>query len=118
MNDLVDKILEEQSKDEYTANIEINLVSEGYELLDNKVTVNFSIDIEYRSWGIKDITIKPIGIIEFDVSKEDERTIIKIDADDLQMESEKGFDFIKPLWLNVEIDSEGNVVRKVLHISR
>ena len=33
-----------------------------------KTTVNFMIDIEARSWGIKDITVTPTGMINLQVS--------------------------------------------------
>lgn len=121
MEELVDRIVQEQFRETYEARIKIQLTSEGereYELVSDEVMIGFDIDVEYRSWGIKDITIKPLGNITFDVLiDEDEADTLKIDVEDAKIEDERGYEYIKPLWIDIKLDDKGNVVEKVLHVS-
>ncbi len=76
MSKIIDRInaaiLEDQSPvqqpNQYVAEIEVQMFGRGaedeYVDVNSKVRVNYFIEIDHRSWGIKDINISPIGTIE------------------------------------------------------
>jgi len=54
----------------------------------DNIEIEFDIDVEYRSWGIKDIIVVPRGVIEFEVvlrsnlpDEEDKEEIIPVKVD-------------------------------------
>lgn len=121
LQELCDSVMSEQFKETYEANIKVQLTSEPdrkFELVDDEVLLGFDISIEYRSWGIKDITIKPLGTITIDyLVGEDEAGTLNIDVDDTKIEYERGYSYIKPLWISLMLDADGNVTEKILHVS-
>lgn len=120
MNELIDRIIVEQFKEIYETKIKVQLTTEGereYELTDDEVVINFDIEIEYRSWGIKDIDIKPKGNIEIDVMRDDEVETIKVDVENVVVEFERGYSYIKPLWIDIRLSAEGDVIESKLHVS-
>ena len=121
MDELTNRIMVEQFKETYEARIKVQLTSEPagkVELVNDEVLLGFDIDVEYRSWGIKDITIKPLGNITIDyLVGEDEADTMNIDVDDVRIEWERGYTSIRPLWIDIRMDAEGNVTEKILHVS-
>jgi len=83
------KQLNEQSDNLYTSQIDVSLMIEGtaedVEYSD-KVTIKYRIGIEYRSWGIKDISIYAIEPIEIEYMVEGETsyTTLKLDISELR----------------------------------
>lgn len=74
MNDIfeaLDKINEADNNfsiDVDDVSIHVDGLAEGEESLGpDKVNISYDIDIEYRDWGIKDISITPRGRVSFDV---------------------------------------------------
>lgn len=98
MQDIYEKLNE--ADDNYTIEVDSVLVyvhdlKDGEESLGpDKVTMSFDIEIEYRSWGIKDITVTPRGRVNFEVEI--------VDADNNHVEDlEVDFDFVD---VNYDID--------------
>lgn len=98
MQDIYEKLNE--ADDNYTIEVDSVLVyvhdlKDGEESLGpDKVTMSFDIEIKYRSWGIKDITVTPRGRVNFEVEI--------VDADNNHVEDlEVDFDFVD---VNYDID--------------
>ncbi len=76
MDDLVEKLmnikLNEEAEDNfYRINIPLNFnitdLPVDHEVSSIKANVSFEIEMEYRSWGIKDISIVPRGVVNFEI---------------------------------------------------
>lgn len=69
VNLLVNNIVTEQVRDKYTQLVECNVYSPGVtykgqsvdDITMDKITLTFDIDLEYRSYGIKDIVVGNIS---------------------------------------------------------
>jgi len=83
------KRLNEQSDGEYSSQIKVNLDIDGVEgevEYAPKIMAKYRIDIEYRSYGIKDITMMVIDPIEIEYMVEGETsyTTLKLDISELR----------------------------------
>ena len=121
MDELTERILLEQAKETYEARIKIQLTSEPsgkVELANNEAVIGFDIEIEYRSWGIKEIVIQPKGSLTVDyIAGEEDANTINVDVEDAVIEWERGYESIRPLWMDIRMDENGNVTEKTLHVS-
>jgi hypothetical protein len=76
MDDLVEKLMniklnEEAEEAFYKIAIPLNFnitdLPVDHEVSSIKANVSFEIEMEYRSWGIKDISIVPRGVVNFEI---------------------------------------------------
>lgn len=65
------KLNEEAEDNFYRINIPLNFnitdLPVDHEVSSIKANVSFEIEMEYRSWGIKDISIVPRGVVNFEI---------------------------------------------------
>ena len=111
--------LMEQDLDYYSTNIKVDLYVDNYDddvEYDESVLLQYKIELEYRSWGIKSMIFifdKPIKIsytLEDGTSKE-----IEVDLSDAEIEYYEGGATV-PSDLDIRIDKEGNVLSKTLNV--
>ncbi len=113
--------LNENYEDEFSGEVELSLYIRG---LDDdvdysgpkKVDVRFRMEVDYRSWGIKDIDVSLTGPIEFSVEiwhDEDELNAkelnISIPAENVKIGWTKGYHYLLD-DLDVEIDGKSGEV--------
>jgi len=70
MEDILEKLIE--SMDTYKYNVDLSVYIDDLkpgeeESTIDKVQLEYDIEVEHRSWGIKSIVIIPRGVIEFEV---------------------------------------------------
>lgn len=130
--------INEQGGDRY--NREVNVTFNGYranykgkeinDILPTKVRLSYDIEIEGRSWGIKDISLNGImgpteleAEIEYFIDEDNTETVtlpIKLNWDAVVREEEKGMGVIT-VGDDVEIelvnDSEGNLMIKEIRVT-
>ena len=79
---LLEKVNEQLGEEDFRGEVNLRVHVKGlvdgediniYDV-DKKKLLTYTIDVEYRSWGIKDISVMPKGVVEFEVEI--------IDADD------------------------------------
>jgi hypothetical protein len=75
MTSLAEQILGEEADSEFTrqdSRVELELSGsplpgQPVESHDKQVAVKFKLETEYRSWGLKEITITPVGEVHFNI---------------------------------------------------
>jgi hypothetical protein len=88
--------LSQQQNDLFRSTIPVTVYGGGenqlIEALNRTIDVQYSIDIEYRSFGIKDLNFSPVGIIELAVQNEEsmQQFTLQIDCSQLQKETTPG----------------------------
>lgn len=113
-------IINEQSGETYTTEIDVfpHIRNVDLDIVDYpiKATVNWTLDIEARGWGLKNMaayfTSEPL-VLEFEVEEieGDERTQmmrVEVDMAQVQINWEKG-GFMAPVSLDLYLDAEGKV---------
>ena len=81
---------------------------------DKKVVVKYNIDIEHRSWGLKDITLSfnnPIQINVWEVTEDDDITnerTLEVDLSEANIMWREGGMF-SPTGVNVTLNEDGSV---------
>ncbi len=123
MREIVEKLSNLNEADEnYSINVDtVSVYVDGLkdgeeEQSPDSIRISYDIEIEYRDWGIKDITVTPRGRVEFDVEI--------VDAEDNHVDTiEVLFDFDAVDWhidwlpgsgyaaesLTIRINREGGV---------
>ena len=115
--------------DNYTTNIKVNIYG-GPDNTDmyvyQSVPVKFSIDVEAREWGIKNIGVVvedgievPLSVIEYDENEmeiEKEVTIL-VDLSQITKEELKGKEVVTIGDLDLHLDKSGNVDYKMSLLS-
>jgi len=100
------------SKADYLAKIPVMLECEArehdIELLSHNVIINYDINIEYRSWGIKDIDAVPRGQVELDIQVDNKSEVITVNLDDVKVYWVAGGAYA-PLNLLVFLDEDFGV---------
>jgi hypothetical protein len=83
--DIFEKLLKEQINELYSAEVDLTvwgLTNDEDKADQDKVRLNYAIEIEHKSWGINGINIIPKGIIAFDIKNQDDEAIpIKVDLE-------------------------------------
>lgn len=124
------KILEkltEADRDEFNMDVDVTLYVDGLEdgeesRVTDKVQLLYSIDIEFRSWGIKDILVIPRGYVEFEVEIMDvnddlvDTLSVKLDFDNTDIPiSWMSGDGYAPESLEVTIARDGTLTNAELN---
>lgn len=121
MRNLLEK-LNEQLDESYRSDITINAyvdglkAGEGVTVSDEKQQLTYDIEVEHRSWGIKDINVTPRGIIEFSVEILDvddnvvDEIPVRIDFDtmDYNIDWQKGSGYA-PDTLDIRLARDGKI---------
>ena len=132
MEDIFENIHKINEQQDYYRNnvpLEIYFESPGldddqYEEVPDNVELTYDIEIEHRSWGVKDINVFLRGIVEFDViirsdlpDEEGKEIIIPVKIDFLNIDSEITWlegSGIAPAGLQITLGGEkGDQVKKV-----
>lgn len=67
--ELLNKLLNEQEDNSYQLEVPVTIYMTGVDVeAPDKVLISYDIDIDFRSWGIKDINIFPRKISDFDIT--------------------------------------------------
>ena len=126
MRKILEKLTEADS-DEFNMDVDITLYVEGLEdgeehRVTDKVQLLYSIDVDFRSWGIKDISVIPRGLVEFEVEIVDvednlvDTLPVKLDFDDKDIPiiwmSGAGY---APESLEVAINRDGTLTKAELN---
>lgn len=72
---LLEKVNEQLGEEDFRSEVDLRVHVKDLEAgedvniydVDKKKLLTYTIDVEYRSWGIKDISVMPKGVIEFEV---------------------------------------------------
>jgi hypothetical protein len=70
---LLEKVNEQLGEEDFRSEVDLHVHvkdiedAEEINIVDKKKILTYTIDVEYRSWGIKDISVMPKGVIEFEV---------------------------------------------------
>ena len=116
------KRLLEQDLDYYSTKVKIYLYVEGVETdIDHvqEVAVEYKIDIEYRSWGIKDMTPifdRPVKLWYSILEEKDnagEQKEVNVDLSDAEVSYVGGGGWA-PEQLDVRLSKDGKVLKKEL----
>jgi hypothetical protein len=125
MDNLVDNLigLKEDSSEYYHADVELDINIQNklkgvyYEIeAPKEVAIAYGMELEYRSWGIKDLNVTVKNTIEFDLiiipegKDEGKEVHIKIEPLDIKKISWVEGRSYTPSSLDVELDPEGKVV--------
>jgi hypothetical protein len=113
------KTLIEQSLDYYATSVHVDLMVKDYDgdvEYDESVRLQYKLDLEYRSWGIKDLTVvldKPVSV-RFSLEDGTEKEL-KVDLSDARVEWYEGSAFY-PHQIELTIDKQGNIKEKVVNM--
>lgn len=125
MDDLVDSLVDikEDNSEDYHADVELDINIQSklkgvyYEIeAPKEVTIAYGMELEYRSWGIKDLNITVKHNIEFDLTiipegaDEGKEVHIKIEPSDIEKISWVEGRSYTPSSLDVGLDENGNVL--------
>lgn len=123
MRELFEKLTDE----EFNMDVDVTLYVEGLEdgeesRVTDKVQLLYSIDVDYRSWGIKDISVIPRGLVEFEVEIVDmednlvDTLLVKLDFDNTDIPifwvSGAGY---APESLEVAVNRDGTLTKAELN---
>jgi len=117
----------EQTENDFVADVDVDVYMEGdrgydeplLDVVDRKLRVVYNIDVEYRSYGIKEINAINFRILPFeleDTNREDPEVVMKqrdvIDASGMRVEhdSDSSFGSFYPKKIELHIDKGGNVL--------
>ena len=81
------------NNDNFTNNIEVSVFSAGDNYFeDSTATITYSIDIEYRSYGIQGISVIPLSISPISILDEDGNVLkeIQLDISQVKIDINKG----------------------------
>ena len=123
----VGRTLLEQSENDFMAEVDVDVYMEGdrtseeplLDIVDRKLRVVYNIDVEYRSYGIKEINAINFKILPFeleDTNREEPEVVMKqsemIDATGIRVEREgdSSFGSFYPKRIELLIDKSGNVL--------
>ena len=113
--------LHEQS-DEYRAKVQVHFTIEekGYVADSVYVEVPFNIDMEFRSWGLKDISVDLTSEVEVELNLQDEAgnekpLTIKVDLTQLPREWVRGGGYA-PLEMSLHLTTDGKIDYKNSYI--
>ena len=129
MRNLFEKLTEADRAEQtdFNMDVDVTLYVEGLEdgeesRVTDKVQLLYSIDIEFRSWGIKDILVVPRGVVEFEVEIVDgddnlvDTLLVKLDLDNTDIPiiwmSGTGY---APESLEVVINRDGTLTKAELN---
>lgn len=112
-----------QSQDEYVNNATVNIYDSvpdrEVESGNKQIPVNFRIDIEARSWGIKDISVFitstvltiPIVVTTFDANSNDrqEDRTIQVDLSKMRKHEDTGSGVVTVSEINIVLDQNFNI---------
>ena len=130
MDDLVDSLVDikEDHSEDYTAtrvDLDVDVQSSQkedgrsvfYEITaPEEVVVYFALELEYRSWGIKDISVKITKDIDFEViitpegADEGVEKVIHITPDDIKKITWIAGKAFTPSDIVIDLDSEGKIL--------
>jgi len=130
MREIYEKLVQEDaaaSQDTYSSDVDLELyvdgLGEGEITVDpEKVSLTYSIELDWRSWGIKDINVAPKGKIEFEVEIVDvddnvvDTIVVNIDfgSIDTDLVWAAGHSYV-PESLVVRVDRSGRVLSTELN---
>jgi hypothetical protein len=123
----VGRTLLEQSENDFIAEVDVDVYTEGdrtseeplLDVVDRKLRVVYNIDVEYRSYGIKEINAINFRILPFeleDTNREESEVVMTqrevIDASGIRVErdSDSSFGSFYPKRIELRIDRDGNVL--------
>jgi len=122
MRGIFEKLIEadKTEQDEFSYDTELELYVDGLEDGEEvsgpkEVNLTYAIYIEWRSWGLKDISVIPKGKIEFEVEITDvnDRVIdtitVSVDIDNIDLVWVSGHSYV-PESLIVRVDRTGKVI--------
>ena len=105
-------IVEEDNSYSVNVNATVHIASNDGDDVSKKVNVRFSIDMEHRSWGIRDVTVTPLQISAFSVPLdigEGKTADINLDVNQLKARKSSPRNYIGVGPIEVFIDEDGNV---------
>lgn len=117
----------EQTENDFIAEVDADVYMEGertseeplLDVVDRKLRVVYNIDVEYRSYGIKEISAINFRILPFELENlnmEDPEVVMKqrevLDASGMEVErdSDSSFGSFYPKKIELRIDKGGNVL--------
>jgi len=122
MQDIFEKLIEadKTEQDEFSYDTELTLYVDGLEDGEEaagpkEVSLTYAIYTEWRSWGLKDISVILKGEVEFEVEIVDaednviDTIIIRFDSDDAKLMWVSGGSYV-PESLEVRVDRTGKLI--------
>lgn len=127
MRKILEKLVEANTteQNEFSYNIELELYVDGLEDGEEsrgpeEVNLTYSIYTEWRSWGLKDISVVPKSKVEFEVEIVDvednvvDTISVSVDSEDINLTWTSGASYV-PESLIVRIDRAGKVLEADLN---
>lgn len=119
-----------QVSEEYTNNAEISIydtdLNREVESASKTIPINFVVEIEARSWGIKDINAYivpqiltvPLIVTSWDANNDEheEQKVIQVDLSKLSHHKNKGSGVITVSELHINLDKDFNVDYKTSYL--
>lgn len=117
----------EQTENDFVAEVDADVYMEGQrnegdpilDVVDKKLKVVYNIDVEYRSYGIKEITAINFRILPFELENLNleepevvlnQREIVDVSGIKIEHERESSFGSFYPKRIELRIDNNGNVL--------
>ena len=113
-----------QDADDYRSNVRVEFSSSNVEVLDTIVSIPFKIDIESRSWGIKDIHVSTSAVVEIPITlaqyrdEVSEERIASVDLSKIKQDESSGNGkvYIESLQLHLNDDFSVDYVNSRLEV--
>ena len=113
------KRLLKERVDSYEIEVEVTLTVLDYEGTvdqDDKVTINYDLDIEFRSWGIKGIDARGRGSVAINYALNDDWKSLMVDLTTVEIEYINGSS-VAPTELAIDIDANGKIQEAILYVA-
>ena len=127
MRDILERLTEtdKTSQDEFSYDTELEVHVDGLEEGEEsggpkEVTLTYSIYTEWRSWGLKDISVVPKGKVEFEVEIVDvegdvvDTLSISVDSDNIGLVWVSGANYVPESFV-VRVDRTGKLIEADLN---
>jgi len=113
------KKLLNETRNRYKVEVEVSLTVLDYDGaldFDDKVVVDYDLDIEFRSWGIKGIDVFGVGSVAINYALDDNWKTLIVDLTVVDIEYVNGSNIV-PTELAVDIDADGKIQKAILYVS-
>ena len=128
MREIYEKLTEEDGaspQDEFSTDVDLELhvdgLGDGEAVTEpEKVSLTYRIEVEWRSWGIKDINVFPKGEVEFEAEIVDvddnvvDTVVVSFDMSDVGIYWVQGHSYV-PESLMVRVDRSGKLLEAELN---
>lgn len=128
MREIYEKLTEEagaSSQDEFSYDVDLDLQVDGLGEGEaatgpEKISLTYSIELDWRSWGLKDINVFPRGKVEFEAEIVDvddnvvDAITVSFDIGDAELNWVEGHSYV-PESLEIRVDRSGKVLSAELN---